>query len=363
MDSKKTVIVEFYTSHDFIIHSQISYLLDSNYQTYVWINKALPFNNIFGFDVKIISHPAYTPREKRNFSRALLNFITENQINTLIINSAHGKFVRNFCIFSKIRGLNVVGNLHLADKLNGSFNQKLISTNIKKYFVLADYILENCQNIKPKHIKLCSYYRLLPKKFSHQSTVSPNKKDFIICIPGEISPYRRNYHFLIDYIKQHNNSLDKRIKFELLGNARIKEGLPIIDTIKSSDYRDRFIIYDSYLPDEFFFSRLKQCNIITPLIDNRVPNFTMYSKFQISGAFDLAYIFQKPLLLYSSFENIPEFRNISIFYNEFEFSNFLNNLLDNYETVNQRVLAAYQTHDRYNYDKQRTKYIKFIEED
>ncbi|MGB9696357.1 MAG: hypothetical protein ACP5P3_04620 [Ignavibacteria bacterium] len=363
MKSKKAIIVEFYTSHDFIMQSQISYLLDSGYQTYLWINKDLPFNNIFGFDVKIIRYSASTGREQRNFSRALMNFITENHIDTLIINSAHGKFVRNFCIFSKIKKLNVVGNLHLANKLKGSFNQKLISLEIKKYFVLADYIFENCQEIKSKHMQLCSYYRLLPKKFFYQPTTVPDNKDFIICIPGEISPYRRNYYFLIDFIKQYNDCLDKRIKFELLGNARIKEGYPIIDAIKSSNYRDRFIFYDYYLPDEVFFSRLKQCNIITPLIDNRVPNFTMYSRFQISGAFDLAYIFQKPLLLYSSFEHIPEFRNISIFYNEFEFSNFLNNLLDNYETVNQKALTAYQTYERYNYEKQRTKYIKFIEEE
>lgn len=361
MQQKKAIIVEFYTSHDFIIQSQISYLLDSGYQTYLWINKDLPFNNIFGFDVKIIRYPATTRNERLNFSRALMNFISKNQIDTLIINSAHGKFVRNFCIFSKLRKLNVVGNLHLANKLKGSFNQKLISVGIKKYFVLADYIFENCQKIKPRHTQICSYYRLLPRRFFEQLRTPTETKDFIICIPGEISPYRRNYYFLIDFVKQYNNHLNKRIKFELLGNARIREGYPIIDAIKSGNYGDRFIFYDSYLQDEFFFSRLRQCNIITPLIDSKVPNFKMYSRFQISGAFDLAYIFQKPLLLYSTFENTPEFRDISIFYNEFEFSNFLNNLLDNYEAINQKTLTAYQTYDRYNYEKQRTKYIKFIE--
>jgi hypothetical protein len=362
MKSKKAIIAEFYTSHDFIIHSQISYLLDSGYQTHLWINKNLPFNNIFGFDIKINRYPAFTGKEQRHFSKALINYIIKNQIETLIINSAHGKFVRNFCIFSNLKKINIVGNLHLANKLKGSFNQKLISLFIKKYFVLADYILENCQLIKPKHTQLCSYYRLFSDKFLSQKSNICDNENFIICIPGEISPFRRNYHFLINFIKQHNEFLDKRIKFELLGNVKIKEGYPIIEAIKSSNFKDRFILYDSYIPDDIFFSRLKQCNIITPLIDNNVPNFTMYSKYQISGAFDLAYIFQKPLLLYSSFQDISDFRDISIFYNEFEFSNFLNNLLENYEEIKHKALTAYQTYDRYNYNKQRIKYIKFIEE-
>jgi len=240
MDKPKIILVEFSDSHSEILISQLLSLNYSDYDIHIWINENLKFDDKSFPFVIINKHKSYNHFSRIKFTLGLIYYILKNNISKVIINTAEGLLVRNFAILSLFFRYDVIGILHLANKLFDSTTQRLISLKINKYFVLSEYILDNCRkNFKDLDFEV--YYSI---NILHHF-VKSNYNNFVISIPGEISPYRRSYFDLIDIIDRNKNLIFDNIKFEILGIVKIKEGEKVIEEIKKRQLEKYFILYDN----------------------------------------------------------------------------------------------------------------------
>jgi hypothetical protein len=90
-----------------------------------------------------------------------------------------------------------------------------------------------------------------------------------------------------------------------------------------------------------------------------VENYENYLKYQISGAYIMAYAFKKPLLLYESFSSMEEFRDISVFYNEENLIDVIRDLSDRKEFID-GLSRNIITSKRLDFDYQRKKFTEFL---
>ncbi|MCI0474597.1 MAG: hypothetical protein L0Y76_13560, partial [Ignavibacteria bacterium] len=132
-----------------------------------------------------------------------------------------------------------------------------------------------------------------------------------------------------------------------------------IDEMNSPGLKEFFITYKEYISNNRFYQRISECDIILPLIMPGVENFDNYLKYQISGTYNTAYAFKKPLLLYDRFKEMEEFRNISVFYNEENLIDVIRDLTDKKELL-EGLSRNIITSKRLDFDYQRKKFIEFL---
>lgn len=357
MGKLKIILVEFSESHSEILISQLLSLKNSEYEIHIWINEKLKFDDKSFPFVIINKHKADNHYTRIKFTLGLIFYILRKNISKVIINTAEGLLLRNFAILSLLFKYDVIGILHLSNKLFDSTTQKLISLKIKKYFVLSEYILKNCR-ANFKNLDFEVYYPI--NILQHYIKAKTNNTHFVISIPGEISPYRRSYFDLIDIIDKNRNLIYDNIKFEILGIVKIKEGERVIEEIKKRQLENYFILYDKQISDEEFYQRCCNCDLIMPLIHPEIDNYNNYKNYQISGTFNLSYIFQKPMLMHKSFSDISEFKDITIFYDNNNLINILNSIIEN-KNVLDKFSAKFNQLKTDKFLNQDFRYIKFIE--
>ena len=107
---------------------------------------------------------------------------------------------------------------------------------------------------------------------------------------------RRDYKTLFESIKEHG--ISKHIKFLLLGRYGHKQGdgIYIRNQISSLNIEDNFQIWENFIPVETFHSMVHHSDYILPLIHKGESSGVLYEN-QISGAFNLALGYKKPLIV------------------------------------------------------------------
>jgi len=348
----RTAIVELRASHEECIFSQLRFLKDA------------------GHRVTLILHPALAPQIKdyQNLADELVyidfdkaDFFTKLQrqwqlfgilrkFDLLVFNTAHSYSVlRNLSQLLRFVSTRCVGILHDTKKLHSSSTQRLISKKVKKYFVLNDMLLPTDPSADP--IEVQSFYPIFFPKYEPVPTYKQN--EIWIGIPGRIDYGRRSYDFLIDVLAKIPNL--KRVKFLILGkvDATDPAGKRLYDSLKDLGRPERFKMFHSFIPNEEYHAYLAACDYIMPLLTQKEE----YLEHKISGTFNLAFAHKKPMLCHTFFQDIPDLKENSLFFD----AETLPKLISDIDTKNTASPASYAD-PKWNYRFQQKRYIDFINE-
>ena len=320
LNSNNIAIIEFDNSHDELLYSQVKFLNAYNISPHIIINQNMESRLVF---LKDFSQCKTFNPPKNFFSRIkmileIFQFIRINNVTKIILNSAHGILVRDFCILAP-RNIEIIGVLHYVDKLTNSFTQKLISSRVKKYFVLNDYLLHLIKSARQKEFR--SFYPIYFNSFNKIQTDKTNEEIWIT-IPGPIEFLKRDYLGLFDNIK----TLSTKIKFIFLGRADTVDGKLLKSILVERSLINHCIFFDGFIDWDTFLSYMSDSDIIMPLIHPSNPRFEDYQSKHISGSFNLSFGLGIPMLIHESFSDKSDFQISSVFYSLYELQNILNGL-------------------------------------
>lgn len=314
MPAKPIAIVEVGNSHDECLYSQVLFLKEAGYSVHLLLSDGLKKqeDNFPG-----ASSTAYflLPQKGLKGWKELINmkrYLKQHGITKVIFNTASGKIIRNFILLNIFnRRTTFAGTIHHTGKLIKSSTQKFISLKVKKYFVLNDYLMKSIH--QNKNIQIASYYPVFFPEFRPMELVKPHG-ELWICIPGQLEIKRRDYLSLISQLNRKN--LPEGIRFIFLGRSNHKSGNgeEIKALIKKMQLEKHFVLFDHFIENTQFHTYLNHSDIILPLIHQGSEGFESYSRFQITGAFNLAFAYNKPLLMHKSFSEIPDFLMTAFFY-------------------------------------------------
>lgn len=350
-------LIELYPSHTECLYSQIRFLKTGGYTVHVICNAELLSRTQ---DLDLVDHFLYIPfgagdwadfRQLLRIRRYLLGW----NIAVAILNTARGSRIRNLLLLPN-RHTQFIGIGHIANKIFTGFTSRLIRLKVKKYFVLNDYILPHLP--RDDNIQVSSMYPVFFPPFKGTGLKKP-AGEFWVCIPGAMDLARRDYDALFRNMLRHRP--DPRIKFILLGRSNLKrqENQEFIRKLNVHKMDKRFVWFEDYVDRETFFSYLQNSDLILPLIHPRMPRGGEYVTYKISGAFNLAFGLQIPMLCERSFSDFPDFDSSSFFYAEDELVRVLNGLLDRGRELEEKR-EAMRGYEKFQFGQQQENYIRFI---
>lgn len=299
--TKTVLLVELSTSHTEIIEPFVRALKHCR------VDIAIPEAGYQKMPPMKIFRHVHLINEKIGYKQAG-EIIKHGNYDLVVYNSAQGKNVRNLVLKTFFNKSPVVGFHHNPMSLVKSFTQKFINIKVKKYLVLADFNKDYVVHHGFAPDKVEAFYPIItamPVDFAN------NK---LIAIPGVLEQDRRDYFGLIDIVKKHTKAF-KGYQFSLLGNSQTHDGPKIRSAVVEAGLDSYFRFYDGYVPDELLEEDLQQAKFVMPLMHPSNRYFDVYLKTKISGAYNLAYAYQIPLLMHESFQSVNEFSANCVFYN------------------------------------------------
>ena len=143
-----------------------------------------------------------------------------------------------------------------------------------------------------------------------------------------------------------------------MGDGSGEDGRGLINCIKDNKLEKYFEFYNNFIPYNEYFEIILNCDIIMPLIHPCVLNYEKYKATKVSAAFNMAYSFIKPLLLYEDFAKHDEFKEFAIFYS---FDN-LGDILTAPEFISkiEKVKLKIINNKKFNINMQRQNLINFL---
>jgi glycosyltransferase involved in cell wall biosynthesis len=240
----------------------------------------------------------------------LLTYLRCQGINKAVLNTAEGNLIRKLSLAAG-RHTTFTGIIHLSSKLWTSRSQKIISRKVSKYFVLADFIKENLEK-SDTGVSIESFY---PIYFpAGKAAGAVQDQDYQICIPGAVDFARRDYQSLLDEML--STEVPSGVKFVLLGRTSNKDGQELKARIRELGLEKHFTLFDGFIPHEEFYKHLKKAWLVLPLITPRCKDYADYIDYKITGSFNLAYGFGRPMLQHESFTGTRIYRETSVFYRD-----------------------------------------------
>lgn len=346
----KVAIIEAGTGHDECLYSQLLFLktISDIHITLITTQNILS-RNIFHEIVNetlIIGENA-KPKEILKVW-VYLNF---RGINIAIFNTAQGGFAKKMLALPYIRKIKFVGILHNIRKLESSFGQKIISSKIKKYFVLNRYLLPLLAERVVQSKNFTDIYTIFYPEHKPLPSVVKPENEIWICIPGQVELKRRDYDLLFDVLEQMN--LPAHIKFVLLGKSMHKQGAGIYiqNRIQSAGLQSNFLTWSGFIDNETFYTYLQLSDFLMPLIHPEHYTFEQY-RHQVSGTYNLALGFRKTMLMHEVFQSYSDFEKNAIFYNK-------QNLAELLKSLN-KELANFTPSAYHSFQNMANKYIRHI---
>lgn len=350
-------LIEFYPSHDECLYSQIRFLKAGGYTVHLICDAKLQSRTQ---DLDLVDDFLYLPfgaGEWADFRQLLKirRYLMDQKIQVAVLNTARGSRIRNLLLLPS-RRTQFIGIGHIANKIFSGFTSRLIRSKVKKYFVLNDYILP--QLPRRQGIRVSSMYPIFFPPFKHIALNKP-ADEFWVCIPGGIEFARKDYNALVEDLLAH--SPDPRIRFVLLGKSNLnrQENREFVQRLKARALDQHFIWFEDYVDGDIFFSYLQDSDLILPLIHPQKPRYAEYITYKISGAFNLAFGFQIPMLCERTFSGLEDFDTSSFFYAEGDLIPTLNSLLDRTQEI-QMKREAIRNCPKFQFSRQRDNYLRLI---
>jgi hypothetical protein len=387
MQSENIALIELGGSHDECLYSQVIFLKQYGYRVHVLLftdhlERMEKWPEVDCW--KTWSAPAGFPGEWRLVFR-VLRYLRRNRIRRAVINTAEGNIIRKLAIATG-RQVEYTGLIHLARKLWTSRSQRIISRKIKKYLVLADFIVANIEKADPSLAIECFYpvvfpsaaapapgritdlsARTRPESQEINGTGAPEMhgtdapeisgKDFLVCIPGAVDYARRDYRSLLDELT--SEGIPGKMRFMLLGRTTGPDGRDLLHKIHSEGIEGHFITFGDFLDPKRFYAYLSRSDLILPLITPGSGDYGDYLKYKVTGTYNLAWGFRIPMLMHESFEGYRIFRETSAFYRSGELIRTLKELAGRKGEL-EGLRTTISLLADFDPDAQAEKYVSFI---
>ncbi len=268
--------------------------------------------------------------------------ISKRKIRNVYFNTAQGNPIWKFFLIPFSKNINFVGTLHNISKLDNSFSQRFITKKIKRYVLLSEILLPAYEKVCKKPVSV--FYPIIYPIISNVEFSKPEGEIWIV-IPGSVDYRRRDYSILFS---GNNLSYEKNIKFIVLGNRSKSDGDKVFMMVKEMQLDDNFIFFDSFVDDVVFQTYIKMADYILPLVHPDVSPLDCYVSTKISGTYNLAYAYKKPMLCEQSLSKYKEFVDSSFFYSTENFVGFINSLSKDYNPINNKLYTS----KRFDYNNQ-----------
>ncbi len=245
-------------------------------------------------------------------------FLKAEGYSKVIINTAQGGHIRNLCLTAS-RKIEFIGIIHTIRKFQGSFTQKIINRKIRKYLVLSDFLLDKIT--VPKKLKVESFYPLEYERFN--LPLEKKAGETWVTIVGGVENRRKDLNGFVEMIQnvQHDG-----LKFIFLGKSdpNKQEVIDFRQKLQETNRLDQFVFFDDFIAPDLFDAYLSKTDFLCPLIHPETQSAEQYISNQISGAFNLAYSYQIPLLIHNKYQAIEDLSLSSFFYDQADFQFALN---------------------------------------
>lgn len=358
----KAALIEVYDSHVEVVYSQLKFLLAGGYDVTLIISEkhqktVAEFGD--GFELEYVRVTSKKGLEQWKELLRIRKLIIDRDIEKVIFNTAHTNPVRNFCLLPFPKHIQFYGTLHGVNKLSGSISQRLISRRIPNYFLLADYMLEKATRTPHAGLRFSVYYPIFFPEYDWSAIESKPAGVVWIAIPGSVEYKRRDYLSLVHAFA----AIDEKpnVRFLLIGNGNHPHGNgpALQEEINRAGLKDYFVFFDGYVPDEVLHTYVRKSDAVLPLIHPINADMEKYLENQISGAFNLAFAYRKPLLMHRYFERYQDFRETSLFYELTTMTSLLKSI--------KMELASFASINRYKNPKwsleyQASHYCVFLEQ-
>ncbi|PIB28069.1 hypothetical protein BFP77_10480 [Maribacter sp. 4U21] len=354
---KKIALIELTSYHEECLYSQIQFLIKGNYELTLILN---PKNNsniqFYGIPKKNII--LYNPRSSSFIGKRIANwfslyqFIIKSDFKKIVFNTASSN--KEVIALTKFlpKRIKCYGIIHNLKKLNRSTSQKIVSQRITEYYVLNDF-LTNSADIENDKIKFSSFYPIFFPQYDSEQ-VPKNNNEIWICIPGELNYKRRDYEVILkalSYLAPTNH-----LKIILLGKMDSKKP----DTIQFLKHAEQlgllkyFVTFDNFIPNTVFHEYIKKSEYIMAPVSLTEQNYLAY---KITGAYNLAFAYKKPLICPVELEVIPDLKETSHFYkNPTSLSQLFKKISENY--VNKKI--SYDN-PKWSFTEQQKNYLNLLE--
>lgn len=246
-------------------------------------------------------------------------FCRKQKFDKIILNTAQGSVSSKLLLFPFSTKTRFYGILHDTRKLSTSVSQKHITKKLDSYFILSEYL----RHKMPLGINHTVFYPVFFPEYPKHDVPKP-KDEVWICIPGQVELKRRDYETLFQSIRVYGLQQDTRLIF--LGRYGHKHGDKdyLLNKLNELDLHKKVHIYEDFIPVSLFHTMLRQSDYILPLIHTEDISGELYTH-QISGAFNLAVAYQKPLLLEDKIASVFEV-NEAITYPKHALMHIINDL-------------------------------------
>lgn len=359
----KVALIEIGTSHDECLHAQIAFLKHYGCRVHLILSDKVQqrAGAIGGVDHCFVVPEPRGVWSRLQAARRINRYLTAQDLRTVVFNTAHGKALRNLCLLAD-RRIRFAGILHGAGKvIRPSFTQWSISRRVQTYFVLNDYIRDGVRQTRPT-LALRSLYPVFLPGCEQQSvggidTSADTDDHFTVCIPGPVHQGRRDYSGLLRALTEH--PLGPSVRFVLLGKCHQEDWPAITRRIDAMGLRDQFTLFDRFVEQEEFRRHLARCDAVMPLIHPSTPNFANYRTVQISGSFNLAFAYRKPLLMHRAFDDAEDFQRTACFYDETDLVDIVNHLASDRAALD-RQRAILRTWEKLSFEYQAEQYVSAL---
>lgn len=321
MDYKETVVItELNPYHDECIYSQCLMLKMMGAKAVVVGNSRAEDRirkSIDGFADELIFLPFGSGWKGLVAIIKFYRMVRRRGYVHLHFNTAQGNVAWRLFLFPFPKRLCVTGTIHNVPKLKNSLGQKIITRQINRYMLLSDLLLPTYNNICRKPVTVV-YSIFYPEH--DKVKIEKGKGDIWIVIPGAVSYGRRDFDSLLGG----NVKYPSNIKFILLGNINRADGLTVLRKIRESGKERSFVIFNEYVPDNQFYAYVNACDYMMPLIHPDKEEYAKYIRDKISGTYNLAIAYRKPMLCPNEMQVYEDFADTAIFYDRKNLQTFFN---------------------------------------
>lgn len=321
----KILIVEFYTWHDECLLTTCKLLEDNGIEVSLALNQDLEERTAPVLTGVASGGIRYFPFRKGVRGYAALfqlhQHIRKGRFTHVYLNTASGSEAWKFFILPLPKQVKAVGTLHNIVKLSSSIGQKIITRSLHGYVLLSDIL-------QPFYRQCCtlpsvSVYPIIHPHLEQQD-IRKNDGEIWIAIPGAVALSRRDYITLVEAGKR--TPYAPHIKFIILGNICKADGHEVRGAIKAAGMESNFVFFDRYVAGNLFYSYIQKSDYLMPLVHPSKKEYAKYLSEKISGTYNQAYAYKKPMLCPEEMSVHEDFKDSSLFYDINRLAEYVNNL-------------------------------------
>jgi len=309
--SKRVAILEFQESHHECLYTLVRLFQDSGYEVHLFLNAKIKPRVRHLQSLRVPMHYMDLSTKLRRYVQVWLSLryqFLQLGIDTVYLNTAERNTVLKFLALPFLRPTQVLGTLHNVQNLYRRQKRQLnINKRIDVCFVLSDYILDHAK-IKVPEVHFESLYSIFYPDIQLKEKLHKPSEEKWIVVPGGIDFNKRDYNFLKKLV------LPENYKIIFLGVPHHPDQHNLFVKFLTHFNTEQIVYFSDFIEKSIFMEYIKKADFILPLIHRNTGNFADFKTGKISGAFNLAFGYQKLLLMDKAFQDIEDFQDTSLFY-------------------------------------------------